>query len=131
MSPKNLNRHMAHWHVDLQEYNFNILYIPRKTNTPPDTLSHPPGADQGKDNNLDIIMLPLEKFKIATMEQSDKIHVPPFNMVKRGIMNLIHDHPMAGHPRWDETLWKTQEYYYWPEMKEWITEYIKGYTTCQ
>jgi len=38
-SPKNLNRRMACWHTDLQEYDFDILYIPGKTNIPPDALS--------------------------------------------------------------------------------------------
>ena len=37
-SPKNLNRRMARWHADLQEYDYEILYIPAKTNTPPDVL---------------------------------------------------------------------------------------------
>ena len=61
-SPKNLNQRTARWHADLQEYDFDILYIPGKTNTPPDALSRPPGADQGKEDNQNITMLPQEKF---------------------------------------------------------------------
>src|SRR5258708_22928192 len=38
-APKNLNRRMAWWHTNLQEYDFKIHYIPRKTNTGPDILS--------------------------------------------------------------------------------------------
>ncbi len=38
-APKNLNRRTARWHADLQEYNFEIHYIPGKTNTGPDILS--------------------------------------------------------------------------------------------
>jgi hypothetical protein len=38
-SPRNLNRQTARWHADLQEYDFNILYIPSKTNVAPDALS--------------------------------------------------------------------------------------------
>jgi len=30
-SPKNLNQRTACWHADLQEYDFDILYIPGKT----------------------------------------------------------------------------------------------------
>jgi hypothetical protein len=66
-----------------------------------------------------------------TRTPEGKIHIPPLNKVKRGIMNLIHDHPIARHPEWDETLRKTQERYYWPGMKEWIMEYVKGCTICQ
>ena len=97
-SPKNLNRRTAHWHADLQEYDFDILYIPGKTNIPPDALSQPPGADQGKEDNQDITMLPQEKFQISTLAPGEKIQVPPLNEVKRAIMRLMHDDPSAGHP---------------------------------
>jgi len=46
-------------------------------------------------------------------------------------MNLMHNHPSAGHPGRDETLCKTQEQYQWPGMKEWIANYMKGCTICQ
>jgi hypothetical protein len=38
---------------------------------------------------------------------------------------------MVGHLGQDKTLQKVQERYYWPGMKEWITEYVKGCMTCQ
>jgi uncharacterized protein with PIN domain len=38
-SPQNLTQHTARWHLDLQEYNYKILYIPGKENGPPDALS--------------------------------------------------------------------------------------------
>jgi hypothetical protein len=83
-------------------------------------------VDQGKEDNQGIIIIPPEKFKIVTITSMDKVLVPPLNEVKRGIMNLVHDHPSTGHPGCDETLRKTQELYYWPGIKEWIMEYIKG-----
>ena len=65
-SPKNLNRRTARWHADLQEYDYEILYVPGKTNTPPDALSRPPGADKGEANNKDITVLPKDKFITAS-----------------------------------------------------------------
>jgi hypothetical protein len=132
-SPQNLTRHMAQWHLDLQEYDYKILYIPGKENGPPDVLSQPPGADQGKTDNQGITVLLPEKFKMQTIAGEGKIKVPPLDKVKRGILNLVHNHLTAGHPGQDETLQKVQEkyYYYWPEMKEQVAEYIKGCTTCQ
>jgi len=50
-SPQNLNRHTARWHADLQEYDFEIKHIPGNTNIPADALSHPPGVDQGENDN--------------------------------------------------------------------------------
>jgi hypothetical protein len=38
-SPQNLTHRTAHWHLDLQEYDYEILYIPGKENGPPDMLS--------------------------------------------------------------------------------------------
>ena len=132
-SPKNLNRRTARWHADLQEYDYEILYVPGKTNTPPDALSRPPGADKGETDNQDITILPENKFIAAstTVTPEGKIIVPPILEVKRGIMMLMHDHPTAGHPGRDETLRKTQEKYWWPKMKEWIADYVKGCATCQ
>ena len=132
-SPKNLNRRTARWHVDLQEYDYEILYVPGKTNTPPDALSRPPGADKGETDNKDVTVLPESKFIAAstTVTPEGKIIVPPILEVKRGIMTLMHDHPTAGHPGRDETLRKTQEKYWWPKMKEWIADYVKGCATCQ
>ena len=132
-SPKNLNRRTARWHADLQEYDYKILYVPRKMNTPPDALSHPPGTNKGETDNRDIIVLPENKFTIAsTITNSEgKIVIPPILKVKRGIMTLMHNHLTAGHPGCDETLQKTQEKYWWPKMKEWIADYVKGCMMCQ
>ena len=47
-SPRNLNRRTARWRTDLQEYDYEILYILGKTNIPPDALSRLPGADKGE-----------------------------------------------------------------------------------
>jgi hypothetical protein len=65
-SPKNLTRRTVRWHLDLQEYDYDILYIPGKENGPPDALSRPPGADQGKDDNQNVTIIPPKKFKIQT-----------------------------------------------------------------
>ena len=56
-SPRNLNRRTARWHADLQEYDYEILYIPGKTNIPPDALSRLLGADKGELDNQGIELL--------------------------------------------------------------------------
>ena len=38
-SPRNLNQQTARWHADLQEYDFQLEYVPGKTNTVADALS--------------------------------------------------------------------------------------------
>ena len=49
-SPKKLNGRMACWHKCLQDYNFRIVHITRKVNTPADTLLRPPGEDVVEDS---------------------------------------------------------------------------------
>jgi hypothetical protein len=53
------------------------------------------------------------------------------NDLKRGVISLFHDSPTAGHPGITKTLSLTKVYYWWPNMKNFIMEYIKGCTTCQ
>lgn len=127
--PKNLNCRTARWHADLQEYDFLIEYIPGKTNIPSDFLSRSPTADKGKDDNQGIIVIPPERCKVLSTKK--KIKVPPILEVKRGLMNLYHDHHLVGHPGRDETLRKLQEKYWWPNMRQWVESYIKGCTVCQ
>jgi hypothetical protein len=64
--PRNLNRCTAQWHADLQEYNFEIVHIPRKTNTTADALSRPSHMDQGENNNQNIILIPPTQCKAIT-----------------------------------------------------------------
>jgi hypothetical protein len=107
--PQNLVRRVARWHMDLQEYDYEIQYIPGKENALPDVLSWQLGADKGQEDNQGVVVIPVEKFKITASATSHitpegKVCVPPLNKVKRGIMQLVHDHPLAGYPGWDETL---------------------------
>jgi hypothetical protein len=86
-SPQNFVRCMARWHVDLQEYNYEIQYIPGKENVPPNALSCQPGADKGQDNNQGVVVIPVEKFKTTISATSHitpegKVHIPPLNEVK-------------------------------------------------
>jgi hypothetical protein len=129
-APQNLNRRTARWHADLQEYDYEIEYIPGKTNTTADALSRPPGADQGDNDNQGIVMIPPHRIHTAYTTEGKQI-VPNIKEIRRGILHEAHDSPLAGHPGRDETLRKVQRKYWWPGMKKWIANYIKGCATCQ
>ena len=118
---------MARWQADLQEYDYEIQHITGKENIPPDALSHPPGVDQGKNDNQQQTVISPEKFKAATITPER-----PMTMeMKRAIMLLVHDHPTAGHLGQDKTIQKTWMMTTWNGMNNWITKYIKGCAMCQ
>jgi hypothetical protein len=51
--------------------------------------------------------------------------------LRRGVISLYHDSPTAGHPGISKTLWSINQDFWWPNMKQTVTDYIKGCTTCQ
>ena len=51
--------------------------------------------------------------------------------LRRGVISLFHDHKASGHPGITKTLQLIAPYYWWPNMKTFVMEYIKGCTTCQ
>jgi len=53
------------------------------------------------------------------------------NDLRRGVTSLFHDHKTAGHAGITKTLQLIAPYYWWPGMKIFVTEYIKGCATCQ
>ena len=53
------------------------------------------------------------------------------NVLRRGVISLFHNHVTAGHPGITKTLQLLLQYYWWPNMKTFVTEYIKGCATCQ
>ena len=67
---RKVNRRVARWFTKIQDYNLTIKHIPGKIHTTPDMLSRPPGTDQGKSNNMDIVLLPPSLF-IATAKVQD------------------------------------------------------------
>jgi len=51
--------------------------------------------------------------------------------LRRGVTSLFHNQITAGHPGIAKTLQLLMPYYWWPNMKTFITEYIHGCMTCQ
>ena len=51
--------------------------------------------------------------------------------LRRGVISLFHDPPTAGHLRIAKTTALLNEYYWWPRMRDMVTQYIKGCAQCQ
>ena len=48
------------------------------------------------------------------------------NVLRRGVTSIFHDSLTVGHPGISKTLHLLSQYYWWPNMKHDVTEYIKG-----
>ena len=53
------------------------------------------------------------------------------NDLKRGVTSLFHNSNMAEHPGIAKTTQLISSHYWWPGLKNYITDYIKGCATCQ
>jgi len=51
--------------------------------------------------------------------------------LRRGVTSLFHDQITTGHPGITKTLQLLMPYYWWPNIKTFVTEYIHGCVTCQ
>src|SRR5712672_927331 len=53
------------------------------------------------------------------------------DQLKRDILKECHDHPIAGHPGATTTFFMVWQHYWWPRLKEYVQQYVKGCGTCQ
>jgi len=50
---------------------------------------------------------------------------------QRKVLKECHDHPMTGHPGAASTYFLTRRNYWWPKLKDFVQNYIKGCGICQ
>jgi len=60
--PRKVNRRVARWYGELQDYWFEIKHVPGKTHTAANFLSRPFVDDKGERDNEDVVVLPPELF---------------------------------------------------------------------
>jgi hypothetical protein len=53
------------------------------------------------------------------------------NNLRRGVLHHFHSSKTTGHPRITKTIQLIQPYYWWPCIKAFVTNYVKGCITCQ
>jgi len=81
-------------------------------------------------------LLALQRTHHLTIDQQNRFHkdlalvVVENDDLKRGVLHTFHTLHTAGHPGISNTLALIRPYYWWPNMKDFITAYIKGCATC-
>ena len=58
-----------------------------------------------------------------------KIYISP--PLRQEIFRRLHSHPSAAHPGRDATLFSIRKYYYWPNLRQDVEEWIRNCDTCQ
>ena len=70
---RKVNRWVGRWFAEIQDYNLIIKHIPGKIHTALNMLSRPPGADHGKEDNTDIVLLPPSMLITTTHTKDDAL----------------------------------------------------------
>ena len=60
-----------------------------------------------------------------------KNYIPQDNELQRDIAKMFHDHETAGHPRELETFNSIRQHYWWPGLRTFVKNYVKGCRICQ
>ena len=63
--------------------------------------------------------------------KGDALVVVGDNNLKKGVLHFYHDTPVAGHPGILNTFSLLKHDYWWPNMKQLITDYVKECAQCQ
>jgi len=61
---------------------------------------------------------------------SKKAIIPPDLKLRHYLIDIHHNHPMAGHLSWDEMLKEIWYHYYWLGMAKWVEKYVQGCAIC-
>jgi Integrase zinc binding domain/Integrase core domain len=79
----------------------------------------------------------LEDWKIEEVDDQKTIfykgkqYIPKDQELRQDILKLFHDHEMAGHPGELETYNSVKQHYWWPGLRVFVKNYIKGFGICQ
>jgi len=108
-SLKKLNGRMARWHEHLQDYNFRIIHIAGKVNTPADTLSRPPRADVTEDSQ-EMALLPPALFLNVFSADSNGSLEHQIVLTQRTMSNIMDewakDLPIVRDKQVDGPVWR-------------------------
>jgi Integrase zinc binding domain len=63
--------------------------------------------------------------------KGNKLVVADNLLLQQSVLHMYHDHESAGHPGIFNTYASVARDYWWPDMKRFIVQYVKGCATCQ
>ena len=60
-----------------------------------------------------------------------RLVVPEDETLRKEVGFLVHDHVLAGHPGIKKTIALGVRQFWWPGIKDYLTQYVKGCAVCQ
>jgi hypothetical protein len=123
-SAQTITPRQARWHEFLQDYNFELIHFPGKSNTIADLLSRRKDFEGGVNPNERVTLLPDHLF-------ARKIYVEDDPETRRSILHQIHDSPVGGHPGISNTWNLVNRRYEGPHLHQFVENYVKGCAKCQ
>jgi hypothetical protein len=97
-SPQKITTRQAQWNELLQNYNFELIHFPGKSNTIADLLSRRKDFEGGVNPNESVTLLPEHLFAKAKKLFARKMYLEDDSDKRRQILQQIHDAPTGGHP---------------------------------
>jgi hypothetical protein len=129
-SPLTISARQARWHEFLQDYNFELIHFPGKSNTIADLLSRRKDFEGGVNPNKSVTLLPEHLFA-RKIPETRKIFLDNNPETRRKILYDIHDTPVGGHPGISNTWDLVKRRYEGPQLRKFVEEYVKGCAKCQ
>ena len=140
-SPQKITPRQARWHEFLQDYNFELIHFPGKSNTIADLLSRRKDFEGGVNPNESVTLLNNDLF--APPDHPEwmkpgqnpitvrKIYLEDNPETRRRILHQIHDTPAGGHPGISNTWKLVKRKYEGPQLRQFVENYVKGCAKCQ
>jgi len=122
--PQKISARQAWWNEFLQDYNFELIHFPGKSNTVADLLSRRKDLEGGVNPNDSVTLLPEHLF-------AHKVYLENNPETCRKILQEIYDTPVGGHPGISNTWTLINRKYEGPHLHQFVENYVKGCAKCQ
>lgn len=144
---KNLRGRLFRWSLKLSMYDYEVKYLKGSTNIEADMLSRHPVSQHLQHLQHSLLLLDIETIK--NQQQVENIHGKKYSnfndvivICKKGFRKVVvpmslrkelmqKAHDQYGHPGVQKMLNIISPHYYWPQMTQDISNYVKYCNTCQ
>ncbi len=152
-----LSARQARWSEFMQQFDIKIIHRPGKLNEAADALSRRPDHQQLSLNSVSSVIWDhslIDQIKQSYENDAElinqrkidrniserdgivfknrhKIYVPNNSDIRGKLLAEYHDIPLSGHVGIHKVYEKLSRHWYWPKMKETVTDYVRSCPSCQ